>query len=157
MIFWRWPMISGDGWGLNFSRHLSYSWGKTLEKNLNQENWPDQGSNLGPLGERQQYYPSTTAMVHKILAYVSITGIGSLVLSEVSRWRRCRGSKYIPLPQCLHLQSILIDQGRTLLAYLLRNMSATAGKETYISRIVGGEEFLLCTRWQCKMFVVLDS
>ena len=30
----------------------------------------------------------------------------------------CRGSKYSPLPQCFHLQSILNDQGRTLLAYL---------------------------------------
>ena len=62
-----------------------------------------------------------------------------------------------PLHQCLHLQSILNDQGLTLLAYLLRNISVKAGKETYISRIVGGEVFSLCTRWQCKMFIVLDS
>ena len=27
-----WPMITGDGWGLSFSRHLSYSWGKPPEK-----------------------------------------------------------------------------------------------------------------------------
>ena len=30
-------------------------------------------------------------------------------------------------------------------------------RETYNSRIVGGEVFLSCTRWQCKMFVVLDG
>ena len=54
---------------------------------------------------------------------ISKSGIGSHVLNEVSRVWRCRGSKYIPLPQFLHLQSILNDQGRTLLAYLLRNMS----------------------------------
>ena len=47
------------------------------------------------------------------------TGIGSRVLNEVLRVWRCRGSKCIPLPQCLHLQSILNDQGRTLLAHLL--------------------------------------
>ena len=27
------------------------------------KNWPDRGSNPGPLGERQRYYPSTTAGV----------------------------------------------------------------------------------------------
>ena len=37
-----------------------------------------------------------------------------------------------------------------------KHVSVKAGKETYISRIVGGKVFL-CTRWQCKMFVVLDS
>ena len=34
-----------------------------------------------------------------------------------------QGQQVHPFPQCLHLQSILNDQGRTLLAYLLRNMS----------------------------------
>ena len=61
-------------------------------------------------------------------------GIGSHVLNEVSRVWRCRGSKYTPpFPQCLHLQSILNDQGRTLLAYLLRNMSLSkqARKRTF--------------------------
>ena len=53
----------------------------------------------------------------------SKAGIGSHVLNEVSQVWRCRGNKYIPLPLCLHLQSILNDQGRTRLAYLLRNMS----------------------------------
>ena len=38
-----------------------------------------------------------------------------------------------------------------------KHVSVKAGKETYISRIVGGEVFSLCTIWQCKMFVVLDS
>ena len=38
-----------------------------------------------------------------------------------------------------------------------KHVSVKAGKGTYISRIVGGEVFLLCTRWECKMFVVLDS
>ena len=45
-------------------------------------------------------------------------------------------------------------RGRTLLAYLLRNKSLSKqARETYISRIVGGEVFLLCTRWQCKIFL----
>ena len=61
------------------------------------------------------------------------SGIGSHVLNQVSRVWLCRGSKYIPLPQCLHLQSILNDQGRTLLAYLLRNLFLTkqARKRTF--------------------------
>ena len=50
-------------------------------------------------------------------------GISSHVLNEVSRVWRCRGSKCIPLPQCLDLQCILNVQGRTLLAYFLLNMS----------------------------------
>ena len=54
-------MVSGDGWSL-CSRYLSDSWGKT-SKNLNQENWPDWGSNPGPLGERQRCYLSTTEVV----------------------------------------------------------------------------------------------
>ena len=59
--------------------------------------------------------------------------ISSHVLNEVSHGRRCRGCKYIPLPQCLHLQSILNVQGRTLLAYLVRNMflSKQAWKRTF--------------------------
>ena len=85
-------------------------------------------------------------------------GIGSHVLNEVPQVWRFRGCKYVPLPQCLHLQSILNNQGRTLLAYLLRNMSLSKqARETYISGIVGGEVFLLCTRGQCKLFVVLDT
>ena len=61
------------------------------------------------------------------------SGIGSHVLHEVSRVWRCRGSKYSSLPQCLHLQCILSDQGRALLAYLLRNMSLSkqARKRTF--------------------------
>ena len=46
-----------------FPCHLSYTWGKNLGKNRNQENWPDRGSNPGPLGERQRCYRSTTAVV----------------------------------------------------------------------------------------------
>ena len=38
-----------------------------------------------------------------------------------------------------------------------KHVSVKAGRETYISRIVGGEVFLLCTRWHSKMFVLLDS
>ena len=42
-----------------------------------------------------------------------------------------------------------------------KHVSVKAGKgdwtETYISRTMGGEVFLLCTRRQCKMFVVLES
>ena len=47
-------MMTNDiqGWlGPKFCRHLSYSWGKTPE-NLNQENWPDRGSNPDPLGKK---------------------------------------------------------------------------------------------------------
>ena len=50
------------------------------------------------------------------------TGIGSHVLNEVSQVWRCRGSKYTPLPQWLHLQRIVNYQVRTLLAYLLGSM-----------------------------------
>ena len=86
------------------------------------------------------------------------SGIGSHVLNEVSRVWRCRGSKCIPLPPCLHLQSILNDQGANFPSvFTWKYVSVKAGKEMYISRNVGGEVFLLCTRWQCKMFVVLDS
>ena len=102
--------------------------------------------------------PSYTHFCHHFRKCAFTPGIGGHVLNEVSRVWRCRGSKYIPLPKCLHLQRILNDQGRTLLAYLLGNMSLSKqAREKYISRIVEGEVFLLCTRWQCKMFVVLDS
>ena len=70
-----------------------------------------------------------------------------------------QGQQLYP-PQCLHLQCILNDQGRTFLAYLLRNMSLSKQarrRRPYNSRILGGEVFLLCTRWQSKMFVVLKS
>ena len=59
-------MIVNDirGWlWSKFSWHLSYGWGKNPRKNLNQENWPDRGSNPGALGERQRCYPLTTAVV----------------------------------------------------------------------------------------------
>ena len=36
-----------------------------LRKTPNQENWPERGSNPGPLGERQRCYPSTTAVVNE--------------------------------------------------------------------------------------------
>ena len=65
-VIWYCPkeqsLMANDIQGLmapKFSCHLSYSWGK----NLNQENWLDWGSNLGPLGERQRCYPLTTAVV----------------------------------------------------------------------------------------------
>ena len=47
-----------------FSRRLSYSWGKTLEKNANQKNWPKRGSNPGQPSEKQRCYPSTTAVIY---------------------------------------------------------------------------------------------
>ena len=55
-------MMANDirGWmGSKFSRYLFYSW----EKNLNQENWHDQGSNSGPLGERHRCYSSIIAVL----------------------------------------------------------------------------------------------
>ena len=41
---------------------------ENTQKNLNQENWPERGSNPGPLGERQWCYPSTTAVVSLVVA-----------------------------------------------------------------------------------------
>ena len=65
-------MISGDGWGLGFP-DMSYGWGKNPEK-LNQENWPDRGSNPGPLGERQRSYPLATTYCIKssLISLISI-------------------------------------------------------------------------------------
>ena len=54
-------MISGDGWGLRFP-DIRLIVEEKPRKNLNQENWPDRGSNPVPLGERQRRYPSTTAV-----------------------------------------------------------------------------------------------
>ena len=60
---WLWWVSDIRGWMVpKFSRNLCYSWGKP-RKNLNQVNWPDQGSILGPLGERQRCYSSITAVV----------------------------------------------------------------------------------------------
>ena len=75
-----------------------------------------------------------------------IAGIGSHVLNEVSRVWRCRGSKYCPLPQCLHLQSILNDQGRTLLAYLLRDMSLSKQARKRIFQESCEEKYFCCTQ-----------
>ena len=63
----------------------------------------------------------------------SKAGIGNHVLNEVPPVWRFWGCKYVPLPQCLHLQCILNIQGRTLLAYLLGNMSLSkqARKRTF--------------------------
>ena len=44
-----WPMISGDTWGLSFPDICLTVEGKP-RKHQNQENWPDRGSNPGPLG-----------------------------------------------------------------------------------------------------------
>ena len=55
---WLWrPMIFGNGQGQSFPNICL-----TIEENP-QKNWPNQESNLGPLGERQRYYSSTTALV----------------------------------------------------------------------------------------------
>ena len=67
-------MMGNDiqGWmGPKFSRHLSYGCGKTPEKYLNEENWPNWGLNPSPVGERQQYCPSTTAMVSNPCLFLS--------------------------------------------------------------------------------------
>ena len=59
-------MIASDirGWmGPRFSWYLSYGWGKAPEKKFNQENWPNRGSNTGPLGERQRWHLSTISVV----------------------------------------------------------------------------------------------
>ena len=74
------------------------------------------------------------------------SGIGSHVLNEVSRVWRCRGSKYSPLPQCLHLQSILNVQGRTLLAYLLRNMSLSRQARKRIFQESWEKYFFFCAQ-----------
>ena len=42
---------------------------------------------------------------------------------EHTPYYRALGAASASLSLCLHIQSILYDQGRTLLAYLLRNMS----------------------------------
>ena len=57
-----WPMISGNGWGLNFPEIYLTVEEKPREK-LNQENWPDRRSNRGPLDGRQWLYPTTTDVV----------------------------------------------------------------------------------------------
>ena len=84
--FW-WPMISGDGWGLSFL-DICLTVEKKPGKILNQGNWPDRGSNLGPLGERQRCYPLTTALVRirkKVLNWkVSVLLYLSSVYSDVS-------------------------------------------------------------------------
>ena len=72
-------------------------------------------------------------------------GIGSHVLNEVSRVWRCRGSKYSPLPQCLHLQSIY-DQGQTLLAYLLRNMSLSKQARKCTFQELWEEKYFCCAQ-----------
>ena len=48
--------------GPKFSRHC-LTVEENAGKNLNLENWPDQGSNPGPLGKRQRCYPSTRVVV----------------------------------------------------------------------------------------------
>ena len=57
-----------------------------------------------------------------------------------------RGSKYIPLPQGLHLQSILNDQGRTPLAYLLRNMSLSKQARKHTFQESWEEKYFCCTQ-----------
>ena len=57
-------MISGNGWGLSFP-DICRTVEEKPRKNLNKENLPDRGSNLGPLGERQGCYSLTTAVVDK--------------------------------------------------------------------------------------------
>ena len=59
-------MISGDGWGLSFP-NICITVEEKSWKNLNQENWPDQGSNPGLLGEKQRCYPSTKVVVGGIV------------------------------------------------------------------------------------------
>ena len=64
-----------------------------------------------------------------------------------------QGQQVHPPPQCLHLQCILNDQGRTLLSYLLRNMSLSkqarvAGRKStvHVFKNRGRKSILLCTR-----------
>ena len=58
-------LIANDiwGWMRPTSPEFCLTVEEELQKNLNQENWPDEGSNTGPLGERQRCYPSTAAVV----------------------------------------------------------------------------------------------
>ena len=90
-----------------------------------------------------QYNHSTSKEHTRLVEEQTRSGIGSHVLNEVPQVWRFRGCKYVPLPQCLHL---LNDQGWTLLAYLLRNMSLSKqARETYISEIVG-EKYFCCAQ-----------
>ena len=61
-FWWWWPMISRDGRGLRFP-DICLTVEKKPQKNIHQENWPNWGSNPGPLSERQRCYPLTTAVV----------------------------------------------------------------------------------------------
>ena len=62
-----------------FSRHLSYGWGNTSEKSLNQGNWPDRGSNPGLLGDGKRCYPSTTGNL-LVLNIISLLMFSALFL-----------------------------------------------------------------------------
>ena len=100
-IFFYLIMMGSDirGWiGLKFFRHLSYSWGK-VTKNLNQENWPDRGSNPDPLlGERQPCYHSTTADRMKRQNTVMITSP-----REYHHYHRCSAQGQVLHCKCRNL------------------------------------------------------
>ena len=65
-------MTSGHGWSLSFP-DICLTVEETPRKRLNQENWPDQGLNLGQLGERQRFYPMNTAVVLVLLLLLGFT------------------------------------------------------------------------------------
>ena len=99
--------------------------------------------------------PTQTDMIkHRWYAKPSIfpshqrdkAGIGNHVLNEVSQVLRCRVSKSIPLPQCRHRQCILNDQGRTLLAYLLRNMSLSKQARERTFQELWEEKYFCCAQ-----------
>ena len=65
-----WPMISGDGWGLSFP-DICLTVEEKPRKEPQSGNWPDRGSNPGPLCERQRRYLKTIAVViYRLISYV---------------------------------------------------------------------------------------
>ena len=70
----RWPMISWDGWSSIFLTFVDVK----PQKNLKEENWPDQGSNPGPPGEEQQCYPLNIVMVCLALLATALEHCGGL-------------------------------------------------------------------------------
>ena len=89
-------------------------------------------------------------------------GIGSHVLT--TQWglanMTLQGQKIYPLPQCLHLESILDDQGRTLLAYLLRNMSLSKQVRKRTFQESWDEKYFCCAQGdnvRCLLFSIVQK
>ena len=70
----------------------------------------------------------------------------AVMYSMRSREYDVAGAASTPLPQCLHLQSILNNQGRTLLAYLLRNMSLSKQARKRVFQESWEEKYFCCAQ-----------